>query len=300
VGDLAADYQRLRTGVAVVPLARDAVRVSGPDGLSFLQGQCSQDVAGLAVGGSTWSLVLQPQGKVDALVRVTRVAGDSVVLDTDGGWGPRLLERLNRFKLRVKADLELLPWTCVALRGPGALDEALAVLAGPDLLVVDAGWPGLPGVDLLGAEPRVPAGVAVVSSEAYQLVRIEAGIPAMGVELTERTIPAETGIVERTVSFTKGCFTGQELVARIDSRGGHVPRHLRAVVLPEARPPAGAAVLVEGKQVGVLTSVAAVPGGGAVALAYISRHVVPPASAAAEWEGGGRGAASIRTLPLVG
>lgn len=299
MGDLAADYRLLRTGAGAVPLARDAVAVTGPDGLSFLQGQCSQDVAGLAVGATIWSLVLQPQGKVDALVRITRVAEDSVVLDTDGGWGPRLLDRLNRFKLRVKADLELLPWTCVALRGPDAPGEALAVAAGPELLVVDAGWPGLPGVDLLGAEPQVPLGVVVVSGDAYQVVRIEAGIPMMGAELTERTIPAETGIVERTVSFTKGCFTGQELVARIDSRGGHVPRHLRAVVLPEVVPPAGAAVMVGGKPVGVLTSVAAAPRGGAVALAYISRDVEPPAAATAAWEGGSQGEASIRTLPLV-
>jgi tRNA-modifying protein YgfZ len=299
VGDLAADYRRLRTGVAAVPLARDAVRLTGPDGLSFLQGQCSQDVAGLAVGSSTWSLVLQPQGKVDALVRITRVAGDGLILDTDGGWGLRLLERLNRFKLRIKADLELLPWTCMALRGPGAQEHARAVAADPELLVVDAGWPGLPGIDLLGADPRAPEGVVVVSDDAYQVARIEAGIPMMGAELTERTIPAETGIVERTVSFTKGCFTGQELVARIDSRGGHVPRHLRAVVLAEAAPPPGAAVMVHGKQVGVLTSVAPAPQGGAVGLAYISRDVAPPAEATAEWEGGGQGAASIRNLPLV-
>jgi tRNA-modifying protein YgfZ len=172
-------------------------------------------------------------------------------------------------------------------------------VAGPELLVVDAGWPGLPGVDLLGAEPQVPRGVVLVSGDAYQLARIEAGIPMMGAELTERTIPAETGIVERTVSFTKGCFTGQELVARIDSRGGHVPRHLRAVVLPEVVPPAGAAVVVGGKQVGVLTSVAAAPRGGAVALAYISRDVEPPAAATAAWEGSSQGEASIRTLPLV-
>jgi tRNA-modifying protein YgfZ len=299
VGDLAADYRQLRTGVAAVALARDAVRISGPDALSFLQGQCSQDLAELAVGASTWSLVLQPQGKVDALVRITRVAEDSLVLDTDGGWGPRLLERLNRFKLRVKADLELLRWTCMALRGPDAPEAARTVTAGPELLVVDAAWPGLPGIDLLGAEPQAPQGVAVVSDDVYQVARIEAGIPAMGAELTDRTIPAETGIVARTVSFTKGCFTGQELVARIDSRGGNVPRHLRGIVLPETTPPVGAALLVDGKQVGSLTSVAPAPGGGAVGLAYISRDVAPPASATAEWEGGGQGAASIRTLPLV-
>jgi folate-binding protein YgfZ len=137
-----------------------------------------------------------------------------------------------------------------------------------------------------------------VSAGAYEVVRIEAGIPAMGAELTDRTIPAETGIVELTVSFTKGCFTGQELVARIDSRGGHVPRRLRAVVLPETTPPAGASVLAGDKPVGTLTSVAPAPAGGSVALAYISRDVEPPASAIVSWAGG-RGEASIRTLPLV-
>jgi tRNA-modifying protein YgfZ len=298
VGDLATDYETLRTAAGALPLARDAVRVTGPDGLSFLQGQCSQDVAGLAVGASAWSLVLQPQGKVDALVRITRVADDSIVLDTDGGWGPRLLERLNRFKLRVKADLEPLAWACLALRGPDAANAARAVVAGPELLVVDAGWPGSPGVDLLGLEPAPPDGVPLVSAGAYNVVRIEAGIPLMGAELTERTIPAETGIVELTVSFTKGCFTGQELAARIDSRGGHVPRHLRAVVLPESSPPVGAGVLAGDKEVGRLTSVAPAPGGGSVALAYISRDVEPPATATVKWDGG-QGDASIGTVPLV-
>jgi tRNA-modifying protein YgfZ len=298
MGDLAADYQRLRTGAGALPLARDAVRVTGPDGLSFLQGQCSQDVAGLAVGESAWSLVLQPQGKIEALVRITRVADDILVLDTEGGWGPRLLERLNRFKLRVKADLEPLAWSCMAVRGPEAADSIGGVVSGPELLVVDAGWPGLPGVDLLGAEPPAPDGVPLVSAGAYDVVRIEAGIPMMGAELTERTIPAETGIVARTVSFTKGCFTGQELVARIDSRGGHVPRHLRAVVLPESSAPVGAAVLAGDKQVGLLTSAAAAPRGGSVALAYINRTVEPPASVTVVWDGG-QGDASVEALPLV-
>ena len=94
------------------------------------------------------------------------------------------------------------------------------------------GSPSIP----LGPQPSPPTGVPLVSLEAYQAVRIEAGVPAMGAELTDRTIPAETGIIDRTVSFTKGCYTGQELVARIDSRGGHVPRHLRGLVLSDAAP----------------------------------------------------------------
>ena len=136
----------------------------------------------------------------------------------------------------------------------------------------------------------------MVSPDAYEAVRIEAGVPAMGAELTERTIPAETGIVDRTVSFTKGCYTGQELVARIDSRGGHVPRHLRGVVL-SAPAPVGATVEIDGKNVGALTSVARRPA-GAVALAYVGRDVAPPAGGTVSWEGGTT-SGRVEVLPLV-
>ena len=89
----------------------------------------------------------------------------------------------------------------------------------------------------------------------------------MGAELTDKTIPAEAGIVERSVSFTKGCYTGQELVARIDSRGGNVPRHLRGVSAEEPLTP-GAAILVDGDDVGALTSVS-----GTIGLGYVRRSV---------------------------
>ncbi len=120
MADLDADYQLLGHGVGGAWVERDFVSVAGPAAVAFLQGQCSQDVAALAVGASAWTWVLQPQGKVEALCRVTRVADDAMVLDTDGGWGDALAIRLNRFKLRIKADIEPLAWRCLALRGPGA------------------------------------------------------------------------------------------------------------------------------------------------------------------------------------
>jgi folate-binding protein YgfZ len=290
MGDLDADYRLLREGVGAIWLERDMVSVSGPAAVAFLQGQCSQDVAGLAVGASAWSWVLQPQGKVEVLCRVTRLADDRVLLDTDAGWGAALAARLNRFKLRTKADIEPLGWRCLALRGPGVehLGVALGLLGdgdGTGGVAVDAGWPDLPGIDLLGADPTVPDGIPLVSGAAFELARVEAGVPRMGAELTEKTIPAETGLVARTVSFTKGCYTGQELVARIDSRGGHVPRHLRRVVLDRPAP-VGASASVGDKSAGALTSVATLPSGGAVALAYLSRDVTPPAAVAITWDGG--------------
>jgi folate-binding protein YgfZ len=293
--DPLAAYRAMRTGAAAVWLERDVVEVAGPEAEEYLQGQLSQDVAAIAPGGSALSFLLQPQGKVDALARVVRHAPDRFTLDTDGGFGTTVVARLERFKLRTKVDIAMLPWRCLAVRGPRA--HAVA----SDGVADD--WPGLPGVDHLGPEPRAPADVPLCPMEVFEVVRIEAGVPRMGRELTERTIPAEAGqhVIDRAVSFTKGCFTGQELVARIDARGGHVPRLLRGVVIgPGASlPPPGASVVVEGVDVGTLTSVAARPDGdGAVALAYVKRDVAPPVPALVRGADGD-GRARVEVLPLV-
>jgi tRNA-modifying protein YgfZ len=269
-----------------VGVPRDVVRVTGPDAVSFLQGQVSQDVDRLAPGASAWSFVLQPQGKVDAWFRVSRPAeGDGLLLDVDGGFGDALVQRLERFKLRTKADFErLADWRCVAVRG----------VDGPRR----AGWPGVDGHDLLGPSPEPPAGVAEGTLGQYEALRIECGVPAMGRELTERTIPAEAGawVIEASVSFTKGCYTGQELVARIDSRGGNVPRHLRGLILDgDAVPAPGAAVTIEGDDVGSVTSAAWSDRLDAVvALAYVKRDVDVPTGGGVD----GR-VARIEPLPLL-
>lgn len=297
------DYEALRQGVGAVWLARDFLRISGPDAVTWLQGQLSQDIAKLAVGESADSFLLQPQGKVDAFLRVTHQGYQDMVLDVDGGYGEAVAARLGRFKIRVKADMEPLDWRCLAIRGPEAHGVDIKI-GDSNSRIVAADWPGLPGVDVFGPDITVPAGVRECGTEAWEAVRIEAGIPAMGRELTEKTIPAEAGVVERAVSFTKGCFTGQELVARIDSRGGNVPRRLRGIVItggPDAgAPPVGAVVVVDGKEVGTFTSVAAAPGeeGSSVALAYVRREVEPPVMAEVRWDGG-RCAGRVEALPLV-
>jgi folate-binding protein YgfZ len=296
--EIDAEYDAFRNDAGAVWLPRDVVAVTGPEAEAYLQGQLSQDVAALGPGESALSFLLQPQGKVDALVRVARHAPDRFIIDVDGGCGDAVLERLNRFKLRTKADIEAVEWRCLAIRGPRAHDVA------PDGIPAD--WPGLPGVDRLGPHPELPAGVRECALDAYEAVRIEAGVPAMGRELTERTIPAEAGqfVIDRAVSFTKGCFTGQELVARIDSRGGNVPRLVRGVLVEDgAHPPAGAAVVVDGKPAGELTSVAGPVAGRVVALASVARAVTPPAAAALHWTDTtgdeGRARARLEVLPLV-
>ncbi len=239
VGPVRAGYDALRTTAGVHVLARDVLMVSGPDAASYLQGQCSQDVSGLGTGASAEALLLSPQGRIDAYLRLTRVADDGFVLDTDAGYGSVAKARLERFRLRTKVTIDPLDWMVVALRGPDASRE---VTGAPDL-VVAVDWPGLAGVDLLGP---VPSGRAVglgrptdavpCGDDAWEAARIEAGVPVNGREIEERSIAAELGLVDRTVSFTKGCFTGQELVARLDARGSNVARRLCGVVIDRAVP----------------------------------------------------------------
>lgn len=278
---MADDSAQIEMALGVTDVPRDFVEVRGPDAVSWLHGQLSQDVQALAVGGSAWSFLLQPQGKVDALVRVTRTADDAMVLDTDAGWGDAVIARLNRFKLRIKAEVTALDWRCVAGRGT---DDVPDGWPGDGAWLVEPGW--RPGFEAIGPEVEAPEGFEVVDAERYEWSRVAAGFPAMGSELDESTIPNETGIVDRAVSFTKGCYTGQELVARIDSRGGNVPRHLRRLVLDpvEEPPPAGATVVVDGQEVGTVTSVAQLhPTGAIIGLGYVKRAVEPPVAAVFRW-----------------
>jgi folate-binding protein YgfZ len=261
--------------------------------------------------------VLSPQGKVDAYCRLTIFGDEAVLLDTESGQGAVVLERLRRFRLRVKAELELAEVPCLMIRGPASASSLAsssidpgrarglgspASLSDPWVVAAPSAWPGYSGFDVLGPdEASIEVDAPEGDAAAFEAARIEAGVPAMGRELTEKTIPQEAGtLVEHTVSFTKGCYTGQELVARLDARGGNVARRLRGVLLAadDLPLPGREAVLVSGdREVGRLTSVAWSPGFAApVALAYVRRDVVPPAVATVA-PGGER--AEIRELPLL-
>ncbi len=300
-------YGALHDGAGARVVDRDVLSVSGPEAGTYLQGQCSQDLAPLGVGDTTETLILSPQGKVDAWARVTRTGEESFVLDTDPGCGPAARGRLERFRLRTKVNIEPLDWTCLSVRGPAAAHDRRS--AGAELvLAVDV--PGWSGVDLLGpvrADGRgvtswVSAPVVWCDEEAWDAVRIEAGEPMGGREVTESTIAAEVGLVGRTVSFTKGCFTGQELVARLDARGSKVARRLCGVVVAgDEAPPVGAAVWTSdgSHEAGTLSSVAWSTGRGAfVALATLHRRVTPPETVEVRWGEGDGHRVRAEALPL--
>lgn len=205
---------------AVDESARDHVIVEGPDALTYLHSQVAQDLRDLAVDESTWTLVLEPSGKVESLARVTRSGDDRFVFDIDAGFGEALAARLSRFKIRVQAEISV-----VAAASPSPSDD-------------------------------------------HEVARIEAGWPRMGFEIMPgETIPAVTGVVSVAVNFTKGCYPGQELVERMDSRGADAPKQLRIVDAVKGAVP-GDPVIVDGTEVGAITSVSPA---GDLALAMIKR-----------------------------
>ena len=250
------------------PVERDLVVVHGPDATSFLQSLVSQDLEPIPVGASARSLLLQPQGKLLVDFYVHRAGEDEWWCVCEGGFGGVLADGFNRFKIRVKADVEERPIAALAVRGLAPPPDT-----GPGLAVVQVAWGGHAAFDLLGTPGEIDAardqlGLPVVDSDAYERARVEAGVPRLGTDLDDKTIPQEAGLERDAVSFTKGCFVGQELVCRIDTRG-HVNRHLRRVrSLSGTALGAGAEVVLADKTVGTVTSAA-----GDIGLAMLRREV---------------------------
>lgn len=241
---------------------RDSILATGVDATTFLQSQLSQDLRPLQPGDSAWSFVLSPTGKVDSLVRVLRRDESSLVLDTDVGHGDALMARLSRFKIRVAVEFTPIERRMVAVRGV----DGAATGGGDGVLVA---WGSGYDLDVTDSSDRL-VGIEPGTAADLHAARVEACWPAMGAEIEPgETVPAETGVVPVAVSFTKGCYPGQELVERMDSRGARAPFRLETIDV-DPRATVGDAVIVDGEAIGRLTSVA-----GGRAIARIRRAAAP-------------------------
>ncbi len=301
--DVAAVEAAVEDGPVHGPVELDVITASGPDAEEYLQGQLSQNVASLAVGETRWTLLLQPQGKVDAWMRVHRVDPERLWLLVDAGFGADALARLERFKLRVDVTMAVDRRTALGLRGPGSRQAAEEAGLSADVGLVDAGWGPIPGVDLVPDDdatvPTATPGFGLAAdTDAMSLIRILQGRPVMGRELDASTIPAAaTGVVEESVDFAKGCYVGQELVARIDSRGSTTPTRLVRFIGPAGPPPSpGSTLVVDGAEAGTVTSVARSPKRGLVGLAYVKRAVEVPGTAVVNSAGGAP--VTVELIPL--
>jgi tRNA-modifying protein YgfZ len=222
------------TSQRIVQRPRAFVRVAGPDASEYLQRMLSNDVEALRVGDSCEALLLTAKARVIAPLRVVRRADDEFLLSTEPELGERVRTELLRARFAAKAEIE------------HEEHEAWLVLDGDEVL-----------------DERPPGDE--VSDDEYERWRIAAGIPRWGAEIDDRVLPAEAGLDKTHVSFTKGCYPGQEPIARQHYRG-KVNRRLRVLEVDSARP--GDEIRDGDKVVGRVTS--AVPG---LALGYVRSEV---------------------------
>jgi folate-binding protein YgfZ len=251
-----------------VSIERDVITITGSDAKSYLHSQLSQDIASMQPGEVRSSLLLQPTGKVDSLLRVTCAAADRFVLDCDPGFGESTVARLSRFKIRVNADIELQRQTWRAIRTTSSVADLEKISQPFDVSGAIPAWRSDgTAFDVFSPTMALPTTLREGTRDEFVASRVRALWPEMGVDITTDMIPAETSVVDVAVSFTKGCYPGQELVERMDSRGSMAPRRLcRVICAPGVK--VGDDVVINDEIVGVFTTVA-----GDIALALIKRGV---------------------------
>jgi folate-binding protein YgfZ len=290
---LQEDYETMRRGGGLLDRsARGKLALSGPDAVEFLEGQITNELVGLEPGEGRYAAFLTHKGKMLGDLRVLVVAGEAgaeLMLDTERSALQNLFDMIRRFKVgyRVELHKRTLESGLLSLIGPRA-SELAGIDPGPpeehaNAPVEIGGVQALAirtdlGIDLLcdAADTETlisllrERGAAPVQEESAECLRIEQGRPRYGIDLDETVIPQEAGLNERAVSFTKGCYVGQETVARLFYKG-KPNRHLRGLRL-SAMAPAGEELLLGDRAVGRLTSVAESPRLGPIGLALVRRE----------------------------
>src|SRR5215218_1017262 len=308
----ASDYRALTEGCGLVDRAgRGRLALTGADRRTFLHGQVTNDIEALQPGRGLYAALLTHKGKMLTDLRVLDL-GDELLLSCERAGLQELFNMIRRYKLG--SDVELHKRTLemgeLSLIGPEARriaaagdlgpdehDNVRAQLRGHDVVLVATDL----GVDVFCAAEAtddvrgalLAAGAVAVTEAGAELVRVESGRPRYGVDLDEGVIPQEAGLNERAVSFTKGCYVGQETVARLYYRG-KPNRHLRGLRLSAPVEP-GTPLRLGEKEVGRLTSVAVSPAHGPIGLALVRRQAEPGSTLAA---GDGDVTAEVVELPF--
>ncbi len=274
----APEYELLTESAGLVERpGRPVFRVAGGEAADFLQGQLTNDVEALEPGRGCYAAVLSSKGKLRADLRVLRLE-EGFLLDTEPIAGAVLRHLLETYTLGRRVSHSEEPLAVVSILGPAAREwldaappeEEHAWVRGEHGLYVATDL----GVDLIGEPGSADAlGIEPVSEEVAECLRIEAGRPRLGRDMGSETIPAEARLNERAVSFTKGCYVGQETVARLHYKG-KPNRHLRGLLLSEAAEH-GDPILFGEKEVGKVGSACVSPRFGPIALAVVRREATP-------------------------
>ena len=289
--ELDAQYRQLREECGLLDRSeRGKLIVSGPEAAEYLQGQLTNDVEALAPGEGAYAALLDRKGHMQADMRVLRTAGDDFWIDTEACALEATRRHLEMYKIGrevavadvtgERAILSLIGPRSVELAGTAALPELACeetMIEGVACLAAATGA----GIDLIAGaaeavalrEALLARGAAAVDAAAVEVLRIESGIPRFGAEMSAATMPAEAGIVERAVSFTKGCYIGQEPVARLHYKG-RPNRRLRGLEL-SAPARSGEVLRLGEREVGCIGSAALSPARGPIGLAIVRREAEP-------------------------
>ena len=313
---LSAEYRAITEACGLLDRSdRGKLALSGADAATFLQGQVSNDVEGLEPGSGCYAAFLTPKGKMLGDLRILNT-GDELLLDTERVALQALFNMIRHFSLGYQVELHkrTVERGLLSLIGPDALTlagaERLSGVAEHAHLVLGVPGSDLParairtdvGVDLLCEADHTEtlraaldeAGAVPVSETAAECLRVERGRPRYGIDLDDTVIPQEAGLNDRAVSFTKGCYVGQETVARLFYRG-KPNRQLRGLRL-SGPADAGDELSFEGRTVGRITTAAPSPRFGPIALAFVRRAV--PVGAAVSVAAGGEQSAQVIELPF--
>ena len=259
--------------IDVVKREKDFLRISGTEAESYLQGQLSQDIEGMSDGEARFTFLLQPSGKVDAWLRITRQAQNDYLLDVDKNYGELVLARLKRFLLRTDCRVEILNYFLYTEIGNSRNENDFV-----DCIAIPYSWFGFEFTDYIFKSDSFSEGFTLIDDQVWTEVRIKAGIPEMGKEIDTSTIPASLGIADFSVSFTKGCYTGQELVARMDSRKGGTPYRLVKISGISGITASQGVLLNNGEEIGTITSEIVIDN-DFFALGFLKRGVNSPIEA---------------------
>ncbi len=270
------------------PSAR-LVRLTGPQRIWFLQNTITTDVEGVDAGRWVESFLLEPKGKVFAHFRVG-ILSDEIWLDVDSS-APELADRLQSMRFRTKVEIEWLERTRSTVVGPesGTFGASGETKLDPASLSFGSTIGDIPVVDVherdAGAVTALDD-VPIAHPDLYEILRVEGAVPAFGVDYGTENLPQEAGLT-LAVSVEKGCYIGQETIARIHFRG-HINKVVRPLTLDgvDPRSAVGRDLALDGRKVGRITSAVQAPGKGPIGLGMVS--VDPTDGSALEIEGGGK------------
>lgn len=285
-------YEEVSQALVWCPMQRDLVTVTGKHRTRFLNAMVSNALKGLPAGSGTRAAFCSVKGKIVADLRIL-VREESYLLDLAPGTAAGFVPAITHYRVAEKVKFAIDEKAASGLLiGPGAAElvpgTGLRHVQEGELTLIASDLGGLPAVQLVGPADaiaaRVAASGAVQADESLlPLLRIERGAPVQGVDFDDGVLLHETGLVKQLVSFTRGCYPGQEIVARVDSRGA-VNRQLCALSADRALVP-GESLSVEGKVIGRVTSAAHSPRFGHIGLGYVRRPHWEPGQNVAGAEG---------------